>query len=138
MISTSPMPPRCGQPLFSPFHWRSPLSGQKKDGTYRRTSSHSLFRKRERQIRQRRKRHGRYLAFRFHRQAAGIFRDSFLLDRLPQRISLRLKKQVYKKAFLRDGKRNAFCFIGKKTLLLHNLIEHLKIDSLLQFPSVRL
>lgn len=51
MISTSLKPPRCGQPLFSPFHWRSPLSEQKKDGTYRRTSSHSLFRKRERQIR---------------------------------------------------------------------------------------
>ena len=95
MMSTSLKPPRCGQPLFSPFHWRSPLSERKKDGTYRRTSSHSLFRKRERQIRQRRKRHGRYLAFRFHRQAAGIFRDSFLLDRLPQRISLRLKKYSF-------------------------------------------
>ena len=40
-------------------------------------------------------RHGRYLAFRFHRQAAGIFRDSFLLDQLPQRISLRLKKYSF-------------------------------------------
>lgn len=51
MMSTSLKPPRCGQPLFSPFHWQSPLSERKKDGTYRRTSSHSLFRKRERQIR---------------------------------------------------------------------------------------
>lgn len=40
-------------------------------------------------------RHGRYLAFRFHRQAAGIFRDSFLLDQLPQRISLRLKNILF-------------------------------------------
>ena len=92
---TSPKPPRCGQLLFSPFHWRSPLSESKKVGTYRHTSSRSLFRKRERQIRQRRKRHGRHLAFRFHRQAAGIFRDGFLLDRLPQRISLRLKNILF-------------------------------------------
>ncbi len=40
-------------------------------------------------------RHGRHLAFRFHRQAAGIFRDGFLLDRLPQRISLRLKNILF-------------------------------------------
>ena len=42
MMSTSLKPPRCGQPLFSPFHWRSPLSERKKDGTYRRTSSRTF------------------------------------------------------------------------------------------------
>lgn len=117
IISTSPMPPRCGQPLFSPFHWRSPLSGQKKDGTYRRTSSHSLFRKRERQIRQRRKWHGRYLAFRFHRQAAGIFRDSFLLDQLPQRISLRLKKYFQQKSISPRWKEKCFLLYRKENII---------------------